>query len=150
MDLLTSAVVLLEASVFIWASPAVAGGYSRVLALAALEDWSWSTSEELDLVGGSWVLPLPLPLGPSRGVAGSPPAVPPSPPRLAAERVLRAGSWGGVGIAAGLWWSPPPAVLARGVHFEPSPKHQSLCRVDFPRLFRHNSGVMYLWIPPHS
>jgi len=87
-----------EASVFIWASPAVAGGYSRVLALAALGGWSWSTSEELGLVGGALVLPLPLPLGPSRGVSGFPPAVPPSPPRLAAERVLRTGSWVGVGI----------------------------------------------------
>ena len=89
-----------EASVFTWASPAVADWFSRVLALAALEDWSWSTSEELDRVGGSWVLPLPLPLGLFRGVSGPPPVVPPSPHSREAERVVRTGSTGGVGIAA--------------------------------------------------
>ena len=36
-----------EARVFSWASSAVAGGYSRLRAVAVLGDWSWSTVEVL-------------------------------------------------------------------------------------------------------
>jgi hypothetical protein len=89
-----------------------------VRAVAVLGDWSCSTFEGLDRVGGSWAVPVPsLPLGLLGVVSRVPPAIPSSPRGREAERVTRTDFAGGVGITAPSGWSPP-AVLARGVHVQ--------------------------------